>query len=130
GVLLVVAQRLPSPPRWAWPLQILATFLLTNLGWLIFRETDGAWLWRLLTLNPANTPADDWFFAGLLGVHVLVCATPLVLQTLLDVVSRARLGDAWLERTLAWRALGAALLFLGILTLRSSRGPDFIYFQF
>lgn len=130
GALLLITQRLPAPPRWAWPLQVLGTFALTNLGWLIFRESDGEWLWRLLRLDPGSAPEADWAFAGLLLVHVLVCATPLVLQTALDVITRARLGEDWQERTLPWRALGASLLFLGILTLRSSRGPDFIYFQF
>ena len=130
GVLLLVARQMPALPRWGRPLQILGTFVLAHIGWLIFRETDSGWLMALLMLDPFAASSTDWRYAGWLLVHVAVCGFPVAVHTVLDEVTRRRLGEARAERTLVWRTVGAALLFLGILSLRSSRGPDFIYFQF
>jgi len=131
----VVHHLLPGRLReavWLAPLRILLTFILTTVGWLVFRESDPEWLWHYLTLSPLAATASDWRFAGYLLTHVALCASPLVVHAAADAVLR-RLADpeaAPAERALALRLVAACWLFIGILVLRSARGPDFIYFQF
>lgn len=112
--------------------KILLMFVLTNIGWLIFREHNVGRLWRALTLDPAATPAREWQVAGYLAMTVVLFASPLVLHTVWDVLLRARLARLSVWPRLGWW-LGTAVsvvLFAGILVLRSNTSQDFIYFQF
>ena len=138
--LLILAARplhhaLPAHWRsaaWLAPLRVALTFVLTHVGWLIFRESDGAWLVHHLTLSPLQASAEDWRFAAFLGIHLLVCAAPLMIHTAAAALLRrgARPGVRSEDRALALRSIAAFCLFVGILVLGSDRGPDFIYFQF
>jgi len=112
--------------------KILLMFLLTNLGWLIFREHNAQQLWRDLTLSPAATPASDWRVAAYLSTMTALFALPLVLHTVWDVVLRERVQRWTGWPRLAWTAATAVslALFFGILLLRSDTSQDFIYFQF
>ena len=112
--------------------KIALMFLLTNLGWLIFREQNIARLWHALTLHPAATPAGEWQVAGYLAATVVIFAIPLVLHTIWDVLLRERLVRLNPWPRLAWWAATAVavVLFTGILLLRSNTSQDFIYFQF
>jgi alginate O-acetyltransferase complex protein AlgI len=112
--------------------KILLMFLLTNLGWLIFREQNVHQLWRDLTLSPAATPASDWRVAAYLSTLTALFALPLVLHTVWDTTLRERLRNWNGWPRVAWTAATAIslVLFLGILFLRSDTSQDFIYFQF
>jgi alginate O-acetyltransferase complex protein AlgI len=112
--------------------QILLMFMLTNLGWFIFREHDVRQLWRGLTLSPAATPAADWRVAAYLSTLTALFALPIILHMVWDVLLRPRLENARAWPRLAWpvATLVALALFLGILLLRSDTSQDFIYFQF
>jgi D-alanyl-lipoteichoic acid acyltransferase DltB (MBOAT superfamily) len=125
------------PERWqTFPglraAKVLLMFLLTNLGWLIFREQNVHHLWRDLTLTPAATPASDWRVAAYLSTLTALFALPLLLHAFGDVVLRERVRHWAGWPRVAWVAATAAslVLFLGILFLRSDTSQDFIYFQF
>ena len=67
GVLILIyryAARVIPQPFQTFPsakiLRIALMFVLTNIGWLIFREQSIAALWRDLTLSPAAAPMLDW----------------------------------------------------------------------
>ena len=112
--------------------KIVLMFVLTNVGWLIFREQNVGRLWHALTRHPAATPAGEWQVAGYLAVTVLLFASPLVLHTVWDVLLRERLARLSLWARMDW-LVGTAVsvaLFTGILVLRSNTSQDFIYFQF
>ena len=112
--------------------KIALMFLLTNLGWLIFREQNIGHLWQALTLRPAATPAGEWQVAGYLAATVGIFALPLVLHTVWDVLLRERVARRNPWPVLAWCGATAVAvgLFTGILLLRSDTSQDFIYFQF
>lgn len=121
--------------RWLAPLQVLGTFLLAHLGWLMFREQNFAYLLRHLSLSPFGYGAEDWQAAGYLSCLTLLYSLPLWLHMLVDGLilqpRRERVPpEARRERSAVLRTALAVLLFVGILVLRSTVTADFIYFQF
>ncbi len=135
GLLIIAARMLASvTPQGllaapaVQPLRLGVMFLLTCIGWLIFRETDTAWLWHYATLSPLDSPPEDWIWAGYLGLHTLLCCLPLMIGAIArPVLARWPLSA---DRALLLRLLVGCFYFTGILALRSMRAPDFIYFQF
>jgi D-alanyl-lipoteichoic acid acyltransferase DltB (MBOAT superfamily) len=118
-------------------LQIAGMFVLTLVGWLLFRETELSAIVRDLTLSPFAAPEADRQVAYYLFLLALLYSLPLWAQSI------------WVE----WRRLpsglrneapvlppgvprmllqGAAcgLAFAAILIFRSRTSLDFIYFQF
>jgi hypothetical protein len=112
-------------------------FLLTNLGWLFFRETDLAQLVRHLQLSPFDVTVLGRQTGAYLFFLALVYSVPLWVQSAWagfggrDFVAALTEHD---QRPVAWtvavQALLAGLLFTGILVLRSTTSLDFIYFRF
>lgn len=140
GVLVVVAHGLAgNQPRrafrsWLTPLQVVGMFLLTMVGWLMFRETNIEMLLRDLSLTPWETTRVDRQIGLYLFLPTLIYSLPLWIESLWSVYVRPR--AAWLS---AWRArpagfaLDAACAGVAIaliLVLRSQQSLDFIYFQF
>jgi D-alanyl-lipoteichoic acid acyltransferase DltB (MBOAT superfamily) len=145
GVLLIVARAAGglvhgSARRrvgWLRPLQIAGMFVLTLIGWLIFRETELDHLWRDLRLTPA-TSTD---LGRSTGVYLFLLAAlyslPLWIQ---DVWAEARLRNLAAavdtpEAAVHWprvamQALVCGLMLAAVLTLRSSATLNFIYFSF
>jgi len=144
GLLLAVARiagGLPKPRRrirrWLVPLQVIGMFLLTNLGWLCFRETEFAALVRDLQLSPSQATVLGTQTAVYLFGLAAIYSAPLWIQSLWvaaggpDLVGAMRNdepGPRW-GRVAAQAAL-AGVLFAGVLVLRSLTTLDFIYFQF
>lgn len=121
-----------QPTAWLSPLKVIGTYLLIIVGWLMFRETDLAWLIKYFTLAPWDSPALDTTVAAYLFGLTLIYSLPLWLHAAYDRFVGPRLAQG---QDLAWPvALGQAvvgsLIFIGILTLRSPAGSTFIYFQF
>jgi alginate O-acetyltransferase complex protein AlgI len=138
GVLIVLYNNLTDfAPRWMsssrlLPLKIGLMFLLTNIGWLLFRETDLSQLGRDLATAPAAATPLEWQ-AGLYFVClVLIYSLPLIAHMCLDRVqagAKDRYAAAGFN-SLAVRSMASMLLFGGILLLRAASSADFIYFQF
>jgi hypothetical protein len=120
----VIPQPLQTFPS-AKILRIALMFVLTNIGWLIFREQNIAALWRDLTLSPAAAPMLDWKVAAYLCTVIGFYSIPLVLHAALDNI-RLPLPT----RSFAAQCTAGLVLFFGVLLLRSSVSADFIYFQF
>ena len=107
-------------------------FLLTLIGWLLFRETELHAIVRDLRLMPwHSTPADRQ-----IGLYLLLLAfgysIPLWAQSLWVEWHRDRpapLAEAGWAGAAA-RALACGVAFAAILVLRSRTSLDFIYFQF
>jgi len=128
GVLVVISGLLPTVTvsagvrRVLLPARVIGMFALTLVGWLIFRETDLAFLWRALTLSPAAQSTLDWHAGGYLFVLAGVYSLPLWIDSLW--------GTSRVFRPLAVRVVLAGLAFVAILIFRSRQSLDFIYFQF
>jgi alginate O-acetyltransferase complex protein AlgI len=144
GALVTVA-RLVARPRsdrtrseaWAVlePLQILGMFLLTCIGWFIFRETDMQMLWRGLTLWPWDTTLADRQMGGYLFLLAFAYSVPLWVQSIwvVYVEPSLRLSErpgAWGGWPTLWQSVLTGLALAAMLVLRSRQSLDFIYFQF
>ena len=112
--------------------KILLMFVLTNIGWLIFREQNVRQIWHDLTVSPLATPHSDWRVASYLTTLTAIYASPLLLHAAWDVALRERLQNWTGWQRVVWTAatVVSLILFLGILLLRSDTSQDFIYFQF
>jgi alginate O-acetyltransferase complex protein AlgI len=137
GCLIVGSRYLGNlmPERvWTWrgivPLQILLMFTLTNIGWLLFRETNFHYLVMELSLNPRDAVAADWEGAAYFVSLVVIYSLPLVAHFFLDRNANAASQPAVPGIALKWRTVTASALFLAILVLRTANSGDFIYFKF
>ena len=107
------------------------TFVLMNIGWLMFREQNLHELIRQMTASPFTAPAEDWRIAGFFTVLMAIYSIPLWIHAVLEKPLLSRwdtLRDQW--RGLALQTAGGAVLFLILLLTSSKVSSDFIYFQF
>ena len=144
GVLLALARiagamrrRRRRARRWLAPLQIAGMFLLTNLGWLFFRETDLAQLVRHLGLSPFQATVLGRQTGAYLFLLALLYSVPLWIQSVWAefggrdfVAAMTRDEECPVGWAVAVQAVLAGLLVAGILVLRSTTSLDFIYFRF
>jgi D-alanyl-lipoteichoic acid acyltransferase DltB (MBOAT superfamily) len=144
GLLLVLtrAHRIlrPAPrPSSSWLLvpRIAGMFVLTNIGWLLFRETELSAIVRDLSLSPFASSDVDRQVGLYLFLLVFVYSLPLWVQSLWVEITRGERGAdvqsteitaPWPRLILQGTACGLALA--AILILRSRTSLDFIYFQF
>lgn len=143
GVLLLVARLWQGPgpqtqvPRWLRPLQVTGMFVLTCVGWLIFRETELAQLQRHFLLTPGDSTDLGRSAALYLFLLVGLYSLPLWLHDLWAELKAPDLSAA-LDRPepvvrwprVAAQAALAGVMVAAILTLRSLTTMDFIYFAF
>ena len=144
GVLLV-ATRAGSFGRggerqrrsWLAVPQIAGMFILTLVGWLLFRETELSAVVRDLQLSPFGVPELDRQTGAYLFLLAFVYSIPLWVQSIWVELHRGdRPATALLERPLApWprlalQGLACGVALAAILVLRSRTSLDFIYFQF
>ena len=144
GVLLALARiagamrrRRRRVRRWLAPLQIAGMFVLTNVGWLLFRETELAQIGRDLSLSPfqstllgRQTGAYLFFLAALYSIPLWVQSLWAELGGRDFVAAMTRPDDPPMPGIVAVQAALAGLLFAGILVLHSTTSLDFIYFRF
>ena len=141
GVLLLVGRALaPLAPRGklgiavAAPFQVAIMFVLVNIGWLMFRETDTAYLIRDLTLSPFRATPLERQTGFYLFLLVAFYSLPLWIHAAweLGVQKRAAAAPAAVvnPRRMVLEAIGCGVLFALILVFRSRTSLDFIYFQF
>jgi alginate O-acetyltransferase complex protein AlgI len=144
GVLLIVtrAGRIAKPPAgtfspWLLVPQIAGMFLLTNLGWLLFRETSLSAIVRDLTLSPFGGTTVDRQAAAYLFMLAFLYSVPLWIQSIWVELHRGSerkeelpsiLDAPWVS--VALQGIGCGLAFAAILALRSRTSLDFIYFRF
>jgi alginate O-acetyltransferase complex protein AlgI len=140
GALLLIARVFSAPrpktqvPR---PVRVLGMFILTCIGWLIFRETEIGQLQRHLLLSPWETTALGRSAGLYLFLLVALYSVPLWIHDLWAEVKGPNLSAAidWPEPVVRWprvatQAALCGLMVAAILTLRSQTALDFIYFAF
>jgi len=144
GLLLVItrARQILKPaarPAHPWLIvpQIAGMFVLTSIGWLLFRETELSAILRDLTLSPFASPELDRQARIDLCSLALLYSLPLWAQSIWVELNRLAPAtcDEDGEISVAWPRLlvqGAAcgLALAAILVFRSRTSLDFIYFQF
>lgn len=145
GTLLVVARlasRLrPVGPRariavWLTPVRIIGMLVLTNIGWLFFRETDAGHLWRALALRPDPADVFDRQAGTYLFLYAFLFSVPLWINSVWERFIGPRLGlraGDGVIRSAPWivvQTVVTGLLVAGMLVFRSEQSLDFIYFRF
>jgi alginate O-acetyltransferase complex protein AlgI len=138
GLLIVGSRTLGAlvPERvWSWrgvtSLQVLVMFAFTNLGWLLFRETDFHYLLSDLKLSPWHVPAQEWEAAAYFCSLVLLYSLPLIAHYCLDRRGELEVAaPSAVARSLALRTAASTAMFFAILVLRTANSGDFIYFKF
>ena len=143
GVLLIAARAAGAlVPRSAGrvglrPLRIAGMFVLTLVGWLIFRETELDQLWRDLRLNPAASSELGRSTGLYLFLLTAIYSLPLWIHDIWAEAGGVNLAQAvdTAEGAVHWprvamQALACGLMMAAVLTLRSSASLNFIYFSF
>jgi len=116
--------------------QIAVMFVLTNIGWLLFRETSLPYLVKWLTLSPWASSALERDAALYLFLVTAIYSVPLWLHSAYVAWAPAvherltRWGNAGVWAWSGAQALVTTAMGLVILLLRSRTSLDFIYFQF
>jgi alginate O-acetyltransferase complex protein AlgI len=142
GMLLIITRargiaQPPAPPA-AWRVvpQIAGMFVLTLIGWLLFRETELDAIVRDLRLSPFGVSELDRQTGLYLFLLAFLYSIPLWVQSAWVEVHRGERRAPDVERalpawpTLALQGLACGVAFAAILVLRSRTSLDFIYFQF
>lgn len=140
GVLLILSRVItPLLPRpgWVRPLQVAGMFVLTLVGWLIFRETALDQLWRDLQLHPAASRELDRSAGLYLFFLAALYSLPLWIHDIWAEAGGPNLAAAvdapegavhWPR--VAMQALVCGVMLAAVLTLRSTASLNFIYFSF
>jgi hypothetical protein len=115
--------------------QMLVMFVLTNVGWLIFRERDFDVLVSDFLLSPLAASTADRQTGAYLFMYAAVYSLPLWLHAVWDGLRSVRQApaDTVPYSTPGWiaaQALLCGVLFALILVFRSRESLSFIYFQF
>jgi D-alanyl-lipoteichoic acid acyltransferase DltB (MBOAT superfamily) len=123
----------PALPEPVAPLvtaaRIAGMFVLTCIGWLLFRETQLSAIVRDLTLSPFAASALDRQAGLYLFLLALLYSLPLWIHSIAaETGARADHLVRWPRLALQGAACGLA--FAAILLIRSHTSLDFIYFQF
>ena len=115
--------------RYGTLVSIPLMFIFTNLGWLIFKETDSAYLWKYFTIS-----IYDWDSAQLLPAVYLICYT-FIYSLPLFIVSvfmfcRENGANLTFYNRVYFKIVLIPLLLLSILLFKSTKSSEFIYFNF
>ncbi|MBF0588981.1 MAG: MBOAT family protein [Magnetococcales bacterium] len=118
-----------SKIRLLTPLRILFMFILTNIGWMIFREVDAFYLIRYLTTSPFGV-SDFELHAGLFIFYkTFLFSLPIWIHALYARLRGPLFGNRS-RPVVAINLLASMVMILGMLTLKHAQAFDFIYFQF
>ena len=123
--------------RWLLVPQIAGMFVLTNIGWLLFRETELAAIVRDLTLSPFGVSELDRQTGLYLFLLAFLYSVPLWIQSLWAETASGNEAATHSDRAalapmprLVLQGVACGLALAAILVLRSRTSLDFIYFQF
>lgn len=111
-------------------IQPVVMFMLTCVGWLIFRETDLGHLVKYFTLSPFAVKGPQFAVASHLLVVTLLYSAPIWIHMYAARTPEASNGSSITSLIRSHPFEVCCVLFLGILTLRSPTTANFIYFQF
>ncbi|SVE23391.1 uncharacterized protein METZ01_LOCUS476245, partial [marine metagenome] len=103
----------------------ILTFMLISTSWLLFRESDMAFIGRNIFESRGELQV-----AAALAATTLLYSTPLWLHAIID---QPRIEKLWTQNDVSRTAAFTALTltsFIGILLLRASTSAEFIYFRF
>ena len=132
---LRVSKRLPAP------LNVLITFTIVSLGWVLFRSESLEFSWQyiqaLSNLSSWGAPLGSYYPAQIIhnrGIFVLTIAVLLsfapIAPALREMAEAALAGGSSLRRLGLEFAAASALLLLSMLVVGSGSFSPFLYFRF
>ncbi len=114
--------KVPNILKW------LITFILMQIGWLFFRETNLTQLIHDLTLSPFANREGDGLIAIYFFAVVFFLSLPLFIQPVAEKLANKFSPNSWQKLTLEIAFTGASIA--ACMTFFSRSPSDFIYFQF
>jgi alginate O-acetyltransferase complex protein AlgI len=143
GVLLVVTRGRATTSHGPWPShawlvvpQIAGMFVLTCIGWLLFRETELSAIVRDVQLSPFGVSEVDRQTGLYLFLLSAIYSLPLWVQSIWVELGRSAPADdaiaspSWSWPRLALQGIACGIALTAVLVFRSRTSLDFIYFQF
>jgi alginate O-acetyltransferase complex protein AlgI len=114
------------------PFYVALVFILTNVGWLLFRETDIHYLIRDLMTPISRATPLEWQAARYFVGVIFLYSIPLILHAAFDRMraQSKQAGEDLRLRNVWGRLALATSLFSAMLVLRTGSSADFIYFRF
>jgi len=111
---------------------VFLTFMLVNVGWLIFRAGDLSIIGDSLSSQLAGDAQGGIRVTAFLFFQVILYSLPLWIHILYQQarVSPRMIGTILTPVRKHFRTAVAMILFTGIVVMRSQVSVDFIYFQF
>ena len=116
--------------RFNYIISTVIMFVLTNIGWVIFRETDLNYLYKYLTVTIFEFGAPDHLSAAIyLILYTLIYSLPLILfSTYTFVIDKSKhvvFVDSFFKK-----AVIIIVLLISIQMLKAADNAQFIYFNF
>ena len=108
---------------------IFIMFIFTNIGWVIFRETNLQYLWQYISVGFFNFNSKNFFPSVYLFLYVLSYSFPIIaFSTISFVFCSSDRNKIITSRKL--QTVGVLLLFILVIMLHNPEGSQFIYFNF
>jgi len=104
-------------------------FCLTNVGWVIFRETDISYLQKYLTSTIFTWKVDHLAIAVYLMFYILVISSPLIIYSAFTFIFEERRYSTLLKFSVIKCAL-CIIFIVSIILLKPAGDEQFIYFNF
>jgi len=116
--------------KWAQLVTLPFMFLLTNLGWLIFKLTDFNQLRKYLSILLSGWSMEHGMFAFYIVAYTSLYSLPLILVCSYFFYNEKTNRSLNLFEIRLLRIAAIPILYTAILLLRCNYSSDFIYFNF
>jgi D-alanyl-lipoteichoic acid acyltransferase DltB (MBOAT superfamily) len=114
---------------WGSYIAIPVMFILTNIGWLIFKETDSTYLWKYFTISIYDYNILQLLPALYIFCYACIYSFPLFVVSCY-IFSRESSNKTTVFDHMLFRITIIPILLTAVLLLKSSSGSEFIYFKF
>lgn len=115
--------------RFNFVISTFIMFLLINIGWIIFRETDLNYLYKYLTITMFDWNPDHLPLAIYLILYSLIFSLPLIIFSVYTFISDESNHAVFIDYFYK-KAFISIALFIAILALKAADNAQFIYFNF
>lgn len=115
--------------RFNFVISTIVMFIFTNIGWVIFRETDLTYLYKHLTYSLFDWNLDHLPMGIYLVLYVSLLSFPLMLFSAYTFTTNTYFQTTVIN-TNSKKFILCMILFVSILFFKSANNSQFIYFNF
>jgi alginate O-acetyltransferase complex protein AlgI len=115
--------------RFNFIISTIIMFILINIGWVMFRETDLNYLYKYLTVTIFNWNPEQLPLAVYLILYSLIFSSPLIIFSAYTFIFDESNQDMFIN-SFYKKVFICVVLFIAILPLKAANDAQFIYFNF